>query len=118
MFFKDDHLYFEWHESEIPWVKIFTREPFREISDCSESALNALWHSAIAVEIAMREFYAPKKINIASFGNQLERVHIHIQARFEDDSFYPESMWGVKRREGAIRDLKRKEFERFLIARL
>ena len=53
-----------------------------------------------AIEIEMLNYYKPDKINIASFGNILPQVHWHIMARFLNDSYFPEPMWGVKQREG------------------
>ncbi len=62
------------------------------------------------IEKEMLTYYKPKKINIASFGNYMPHVHWHIMARFEEDSFYPEPMWGTKQRES---DLDLPEFEIF-----
>ena len=55
------------------------------------------------IEKEMIGYYNPKKINIASFGNYIPHVHWHIMARFEEDSYFPEPMWGEKQREGKIR---------------
>jgi len=52
------------------------------------------------IEEEMLSFYQPEKINIAAFGNYLPHVHIHIMARFKEDSYFPEPMWGEKQREG------------------
>ena len=92
----------EVHESEIPWLKIFVRRPVREFSDCSAEEKRAVWEALDIVERAMLAYYRPAKINIASFGNMLPQVHWHIMARFEEDSFFPEPMWGAKRREAAL----------------
>ena len=51
------------------------------------------------IEKEMISYYNPAKINIASFGNYLPHLHFHIMARFEDDSYFPEPMWGKKMRE-------------------
>ena len=51
----------------------------------------------------MLDYFKPDKINMASFGNMLPRVHWHIMARFNDDSYFPEPMWGVKQREGSVK---------------
>ena len=50
----------------------------------------------------MRKFYNPAKINIASFANYVPRVHFHVMARFESDSFFPEPVWGKKQRDGEL----------------
>lgn len=92
----------EVHESSIPWLKIFTAEPKKEMTDCSEEVQTALWKASLAIEKAMREYYNPEKINIASFGNYLPHVHVHVMARFKEDSHFPEPMWGQQQREGKL----------------
>ncbi|HHH72870.1 MAG TPA: HIT family protein, partial [Sulfuricurvum sp.] len=39
---------------------------------------------------------------IASFGNMLPQVHWHIMARFKEDSYFPEPMWGEKQRDSRL----------------
>ena len=39
---------------------------------------------------------------MASFANMLPKVHIHVMARFEDDSYFPNPMWGEKLREAKL----------------
>ena len=43
---------------------------------------------------------------------------MHIQARFKDDEYFPESLWGKKQRDSVIRDIKIDEFSKFLNSRL
>jgi diadenosine tetraphosphate (Ap4A) HIT family hydrolase len=50
----------------------------------------------------MRSYYQPDKINIAMFGNYVPHLHIHVMARFKNDAFFPESMWGKKQREPSV----------------
>ena len=118
MIFSDELIRVEIEISEIPWVKIFAKNEAKELSDCDERTKNRLFAAAMITERAMREFYEPDKINWASFGNQVPKVHIHIQARFKDDSFFPEPMWGAKQREGVKRDLNYERFVAFLNERL
>ncbi|WP_456402264.1 HIT family protein [Hydrogenimonas sp.] len=98
--YEDEDIFIEREPSEIPWVKIFTRTPYRELSDLPDPLRMKLYRVCDIVEREMIAFFNPDKINIASFGNQLPRVHIHVMARFENDSFFPEPMWGRKQREG------------------
>ena len=92
----------ETHESEIPWLKIFTKEPYKELGDLPKDVRVRLWEIYDIVEHEMRHYYKPKKINMASFANMLPRVHIHIMARFEEDSYFPNPMWGEKLREAML----------------
>ena len=102
MIYKNDLIRIERHDSEIPWVKIFSIAEEKELSDCDEQTKKMLIQAMFECEKLMLEYYKADKINIASFGNYVQKVHIHVQARFENDSYFPESMWGVKQREGNL----------------
>lgn len=100
MIYSNTLIYIELHDSEIPWLKIFTHAPHKEFSECSRAEKEAIWNILDIIEKEMLSYFKPSKINIASFGNMLPRVHWHIMARFENDSYFPEPMWGAKQREG------------------
>ncbi|MDD3476864.1 MAG: HIT family protein [Sulfurimonas sp.] len=108
--YEDNELYIEHEKSEIPWLKIFTKEPYKELGDVPKSLRIRLWEVYDAVEDEMRAYYNPKKINMASFANMLPRVHIHVMARFEDDSYFPNPMWGEKQREAKLNLPDEEEF--------
>ena len=118
MIYSDEFIYIEVEPNALPWVKIFTKGEFKEISHCDDNSRKRLFDAALECEKAMIEFYNPDKINWASFANYLPRVHIHIQARFRDDEFFPESLWGKKQRDRVLRDIKIDEFSKFLNSRL
>jgi len=100
--YSDNLIYIDIHESEVPWLKIFTQRPVKEFSECTAIEKSAIWHALDVIEKTMLEYYKPEKVNIASFGNMLPHVHWHISARFKEDSYFPEPMWGPKQREGAL----------------
>ncbi len=111
MFYENKLIYIEKEEAQIPWLKIFTKEPYKELSDCPEILQKELFEKILLCEKALREFYKSDKINIASFANYVPRVHFHIMARFKEDAFFPECMWGKQQRE--VKDLKLPEFSEF-----
>ncbi len=90
----------EIEESEIPWLKVFTQVVYKEFSEVPLDLRLEIFKVLDIIEKEMLSFYKPKKINIASFGNYVPHVHWHIMARFEEDSFFPEPMWGKKQRRG------------------
>ena len=109
--YENKSIYIEIEESEIPWLKVFTRKPYKEFSQTPLKVKLQLLSKIDIIEKEMLSYYNPKKINIASFGNYLPHVHFHVMARFEEDSYFPEPMWGVKQREGK---LELKSFDVFL----
>jgi len=111
MIYQNNHIYIEVEKSEIPWLKIFSQKPYKEFSECDSKTREQILVALDVIEKEMLEFYSPAKINIASFGNYVPKVHFHVMARFENDSYFPEPMWGKKQREGSK---KIENFEEFL----
>ncbi|QOG13178.1 HIT family protein [Arcobacter sp. FWKO B] len=100
--YKNEFIYVEIHHSQIPWLKIFTTTPYKEFSECDTNTKQEILRALEIIEKQMLEYFKPTKINIASFGNYLPHVHFHIMARFENDDYFPESMWGIKQRENKL----------------
>ncbi len=100
--YENDFIYITKEESQIPWLKIFTKDECKELSDCTQEKRDILFNTINTIEKIMLSYYSPKKINIAIFGNYLPKLHIHIMARFENDSYFPEPMWGKKQRDGKL----------------
>lgn len=95
---------------EIPWLKIFTQKQIKEFSQCDETIKLEILRTLDIIEKEMLNYFNPDKINIASFGNYCPHVHFHIQARFKNDSYFPEPTWGQKQREA---NLNLKDFGTF-----
>ena len=100
--YENKNIKIEIEESEIPWLKIFTQDPYKEMSEVPAEIKFEIYDLLDIIEKEMIAYYNPKKINIASFGNYMPHVHWHIMARFEEDSFFPEPMWGTKQREAKL----------------
>ena len=101
--YEDASFYVQQEESEIPWLKIFTKEPYKELGDIPLGLRKKLWEIYDLIEYEMQHYYNPDKINMASFANILPRVHIHVMARFKEDSYFPNPMWGEKQRDSKLK---------------
>jgi len=112
LIYENKHFYVEKEESEIPWLKIFTKEPHKELGDMPSALRTELWAIYDIIEEEMKAYYKPTKINMASFANMLPRVHIHVMARFEEDSYFPNPMWGKKLREANLSLPNEQEFHK------
>lgn len=108
--YENEFIKIEVELSEIPWLKIFTQNPYKEFSQCDMRTRLEIFKCLDIIEKEMIEYFEPEKINIASFGNYVPHVHFHIMARFKEDSFFPEPMWGKKQRDAT---LALKNFETF-----
>jgi len=108
--YEDTQIYIEVEKSEIPWLKIFTKEEYKELGDLPKNLRTRLWEVYDIVEFEMKSYYNPTKINLASFANMLPRVHLHVMARYEKDSYFPNPMWGEKLRESNLKLPDEKRF--------
>jgi len=108
--YQNEMIRIETEESEIPWLKIFTQEPYKEMSELPHNLKYEIFELLDVIEKEMIRYYKPDKINIASFGNYVPHLHWHIMARFKEDSYFPEPMWGKKQREA---DLDLPDFQAF-----
>ena len=100
--FQNNLIKIEIEPFEIPWLKIFTQKKIKEFSQCDNETKLAILKALDIIEKEMLKYFKPTKINIASFGNYVPHVHFHIQARFENDSFFPEPTWGKKQRDALL----------------
>ena len=102
LIYKNDLIKIEIENAEIPWLKIFTIEDIKEFSQCNNKTKQEIFKYLDIIEKEMLDYFKPDKINIASFGNYVPHVHFHVMARFKEDSYFPEPMWGKKQREANL----------------
>ena len=77
-----------------------------EMSQLSYGERDLLMHLVFAVEGAVRSVMRPSKINLAALGNQVPHIHWHVIPRFEDDAFFPGSVWSNRLRDTSDVTLK------------
>ena len=116
--YENKHIRIEIEESEIPWLKIFAQDNCKEMTDCSAETKQQIWKLLDLIEHEMLAYYQPEKINIASFANYVPQVHWHIMARYKEDSYYPEPMWGEKQRDGKLDLPSMQDFTRSLVEKI
>ena len=116
--YQNELIKIETEESEIPWLKIFTQEAYKEMSELPQNLKYEIYELLDIIEKEMIIYYRPDKINIASFGNYVPHVHWHIMARFKQDSYFPEPMWGKKQREANLNLPDFKAFCEMIAAKL
>jgi diadenosine tetraphosphate (Ap4A) HIT family hydrolase len=74
-------------------VRIIWNEHVAELSDLSESEAQALMVAVRQVERVLRDTLTPDKVNVASLGNQVPHLHVHVVPRWRDDLTFPGSIW-------------------------
>lgn len=82
------------HNAAFPWILLIPQqEGLSEIIDlCPPNQLVLMQEIALCSEI-MRDVFNPKKLNIASLGNIVPQLHVHIIARYTTDGAWPNPIW-------------------------
>jgi diadenosine tetraphosphate (Ap4A) HIT family hydrolase len=85
---------------EIPgFTRIILNKHIAEFSDLSLDESLEISKAIYKIEKAMLKHIKPDKVNIASLGNYVPHLHIHIIPRYKDDAWFPDSIWSDKHRE-------------------
>ncbi|MCZ4304169.1 HIT family protein [Zoogloeaceae bacterium G21618-S1] len=69
-----------------------------EMTDLTTAERAYLMRITLATEAAVRQVFAPAKINLASLGNMVPHLHWHVIARYTDDAHFPDPIWAAPRR--------------------
>jgi len=97
---KNNDLYRVILVNEIPgFVRIILNKHIAEFSDLDIDEYMKIMQEIYRIEKIIKKTIKPEKINIASLGNYVPHLHIHIIPRFKDDSWFPDSIWSEKHRD-------------------
>ena len=74
-----------------------------EMTELEASERARLMNVVFATERVLRDSLSPDKINLASLGNVVPHLHLHVIPRWRDDRHFPDPIWAQPKREGASR---------------
>ena len=82
-------------DSRYPWlVLVPRRHRASEVFDLDEADQQQLWREAAILGQALKGPLGGDKLNIASLGNVVEQLHVHVILRRRDDDAWPGPVWG------------------------
>ena len=81
------------------FCRVIWKAHAREMTDLDPAQQLHLMSVVFAVEVVIRQLFSPDKVNLASFGNVVPHVHWHVIPRWQNDSHFPEPIWGKVQRE-------------------
>ena len=73
--------------------RVIWNEHLEELSDLSSKELLELMNNVLKLEVFIKSKYFPHKINVASLGNQVPHIHIHVCPRWKTDPWWPGTIW-------------------------
>lgn len=83
-------------DANYPWLVLVPRRASAvEIVDLDPSDRATLLDEIVRASAALRDTVPCDKLNVASFGNAVRQMHIHVIARTFTDPSWPKPVWGV-----------------------
>ena len=78
-----------------PWLILIPRVAnASEWIDISREQQHQLSDEIAVVSHILKALVTPDKLNIATLGNQVAQLHVHLIARYKTDSAWPNPVWG------------------------
>ncbi len=83
------------NDNRFPWVVLVPRqENVRDLIDLLPGHQRRLLEEINRVSVFMKRFFKSEKLNIATIGNIVPQLHVHIVARNSTDTAWPKPVWG------------------------
>ena len=108
------------NNSTVPWfiiVPFTAKTEWYELDDAVQYNINKIINK---LSEFIKDEYKADKLNIATIGNVVKQLHIHIVGRFESDPAWPAPVWGNLRakpyNDKIKQDLKRVVSEIFFVS--
>lgn len=85
------------NNSDFPWlVLIPMKNNLVEITDLSDDEYNQMNREIKSIAAKFKETTRADKLNIATIGNVVSQLHIHVIARYKTDKLFPKPVWGCE----------------------
>lgn len=83
------------NDARFPWVILVPRhENVRDLIDLLPAHQRILLHEINRVSTFMKHYFNAEKLNIATIGNIVSQLHVHVVARSSKDAAWPKPVWG------------------------
>lgn len=84
------------NDSRFAWLVLVPRRAdVSEVTDLDETDQRQLWHEATWSGGLLKQCLSGDKLNIATLGNVVAQLHLHIILRRHDDAAWPAPVWGL-----------------------
>lgn len=83
------------NDARYPWLILVPRvADVSEVFELDEMQQQQLWDETRLLAKAMRQVFVADKMNIATLGNVVSQLHMHLVVRKEGDASWPGPVWG------------------------
>ena len=83
------------NDAQYPWFILVTRRAaVSEVFDLDAADQLALWQETTTLASVLKDGFAADKMNVATLGNMVSQLHMHVIARTREDAVWPAPVWG------------------------
>jgi len=81
-------------DARFPWLMLIPQRPgIVELTDLSVADYAQLTAEILAATWLVKEVAKPDKVNVATLGNVVAQMHVHVIGRFHSDVAWPDPVW-------------------------
>ena len=83
------------NDAQFPWfILVPRRADVSEVFDLDAADQLVLWQETTALAAALKDNFAADKMNVATLGNMVSQLHMHVIVRTREDAAWPAPVWG------------------------
>ena len=82
-------------DANYPWfILVPKRAGISEVFELDAAEQQQLWQETIGLAEALKASYSADKMNVATLGNVVSQLHMHVIVRYQADVAWPGPVWG------------------------
>lgn len=82
-------------DANYPWfILVPRRADVSELFDLDLADQQQLWKETTLLAEALKDEFAADKMNVATLGNVVSQLHMHVVVRHRSDATWPAPVWG------------------------
>lgn len=83
------------NDTAYPWlILVPAQNDIVELTDLKETDQQLLMSEIVQASEVLKSLTGADKMNIATLGNMVPQLHVHVIARFKGDAAWPAPVWG------------------------
>lgn len=83
------------NDAHYPWfILVPRREEVSELFQLDEADQRSLWRETNLLAEVLKDTFKADKMNVATLGNVVGQLHMHVIARRRNDASWPAPVWG------------------------
>ena len=83
------------NDAHYPWfILVPRREDVSELFQLDVDDQQVLWQETTQLAEVLKDTFAADKMNVATLGNVVSQLHMHVVVRRREDAAWPAPVWG------------------------